>query len=358
MKRSTIILFLQDRLLYMYLCLLIIGLGTGIMLVDKVSPSGLIDGGIIFYFILLSLFLMGLWLVIDYLRQKAYYYQVKDAINRSDVDAIDIVQAMVTREQYLVAKLLQEQYSNYLNELRIYRRQQELHNHFVLQWVHHMKTPVSVIDLHIQEALQQIPYTEEEQETLVVSIQEETNRMIRDLEMMLYTARLDKFEIDGRFKKNSLHKLISSVINAHKSFWIRYSIFPRIDGEVWIETDEKWMTFLLNQLVSNAIKYSKDKPGTKQLVFRLEESVHGGGKLSVIDEGIGIASHDLPRVFEPFFTGENGRTAGESTGMGLYLAKEVCNRLGHALSVTSVLGEGTTFIVSFEPRGIHMFDIR
>ncbi|KEK21913.1 sensor histidine kinase [Bacillus gaemokensis] len=358
MKKSTIILFLQDRLLYMYLCLLIIGLGTGIMLVDNVSPSGLIDEGIIFYFILLSLFLMGLWLVIDYLRQKAYYNQVNDAINRSDVEAIEIVQAMVTREQYLVARLLQEQYSSYLNELRIYRRQQELHNHFVLQWVHHMKTPVSVIDLLIQEALQQMPYTEEEQEQLVVSIQEETNRMTRDLEMMLYTARLEKFEIDSHLKKIPLHKLISTVINAHKSFCIRYSIYPRIDGEAWIETDEKWMKFVLNQLVSNAIKYSKGKPGAKQLVFCLEESVHGGGKLSVVDEGIGIASHDLPRVFEPFFTGENGRTAGESTGMGLYLAKEVCNRLGHALSVTSVLGEGTTFIVSYEPRGIHMFDIK
>ncbi len=355
MKGLSVTLFFRDRLLYVLLCVLIVGLGVGFMLLEKKRYPGVIDTGTIYYFVVLALFFIVLWLIVDYIRQKAYYKQIGNAIERVDeLQAVAIVQSMVTREQRLVAHLLEKQHNAYLNELGKYRRQQELHNHFVLQWVHHMKTPVSVIDLLAQEALQEMPSTKEGQKQLVVSMQEEAERMTRGLEMMLYTARLEKFEIDLHLKKIPLHELIRTVMNAHKRLCIRHSIFPQINGEAWVETDEKWMTVVLNQFVSNAIKYSKSKPGEKKLVFHLESNMNGGSKLSVTDEGAGIAPHDMSRIFEPFFTGENGRTAGESTGMGLYLAKQVCNRLGHGLSAASDLGVGTTFTVTFEPGGIHM----
>jgi signal transduction histidine kinase len=355
-KGMSVAYFLRDRIVYVLLYLFVIGLGVGLMLLEEQRDSGVMDRSTTYYFVVLALFFFFLWLAVDYLRQRGYYKQVRDAIERSaELQAAVLVQSVVTNEQRLVAQLLKEQHSAYLHELGKYRRQQELHNHFVVQWVHHMKTPVSVIDLLAQEALQQMPSTVEERK-LVASVVEEADRMTRGLEMMLYTARLDKFEIDLHLKKIPLHELIRAVVNAHKRLCIRHSIFPRIDGEAWVETDEKWMTFVMNQFVSNAIKYSKNKPGTKTIVFHLEASVESGVKLTVTDEGIGIAPHDMPRIFDPFFTGENGRAAGESTGMGLYLAKQVCNRLGHGLSATSDLGVGTTFTVTFEPQGIHIFD--
>lgn len=355
MRGLSLALFLRDRLLFIFMALLLLLLSVSMLLLERERYPGLVELGVVYYFIVLGLFFLGTWLAVDYARQRAYFKQLIEAISRSDeLQATRIIQSTVTQEQKLVSKMLEEQNRAYLNELGKYRRQQELHNHFVLQWVHHMKTPVSVVDLLAQEALQKTASTQEEQRSLALSLQEETDRMSRGLEMMLYTARLEKFEIDLHVERTPLHELARQVVNAHKKLCIRHSIFPRIEGEAWVETDEKWMTFVLNQFVSNAIKYSKSKPGPKKLVFTLEDFTNGGGSLKVTDDGIGIASHELPRIFDPFFTGENGRTTGESTGMGLYLAKQVCTRLGHEMSASSVIGESTTMTVTFKPRGIHI----
>ncbi|MFF2885295.1 sensor histidine kinase [Paenibacillus sp. NPDC057967] len=354
---SSVLMFLKDRLLNMLCALTIIGLACCLYLLEQYRYPGLIDTQTIYYFILLAVFVYSIWLAVDYLRMRYYYKQLQEAMERSDeLGAVTLIQSAATGEQRLAARLLQDQHRAYLNELNQHKRQQEIHNHFVMQWVHHMKTPVSVVDLQVQEAFRQPPDTEREWMDLIGSVREETERLTRGLEMMLYTARLDKFELDVHIRKTSLHDMIRSVINAHKRLCIQYSIFPRVEGEAWAETDDKWMTFVLNQLISNAIKYSKNKPGTKTLQFRLEQYSDSSVRLRVTDAGIGIAAHDIPRIFDPFFTGENGRTTGESTGMGLYLAKQVCSRLGHTLQVESELGVGTTFTILFQTRGIHIME--
>ncbi len=352
---QMLLLFLRDRLLYLFFVVLIIILCLCILLLERERHGYYIELNIAYYFILLAVFVVLVWLCVDYLRQRQFYKQMTEAMDKADeLQASTIIQSAVTLEQKRMSRLLEEQHRAYLNELGKYRRQQEQHNHFVLQWVHHMKTPVSVIDLLSQEALQNPASNEEQNKQFALSIQEETERLTRDLELMLYTARLDKYEIDLHIRRVPLHDLTRSVINGHKRLCIRHSIFPKIEGEAWVETDEKWITFVLNQLMSNAIKYSKSKPGTKSLQFRLHSDADGIGWIEVTDQGIGIAAHDIPRVFDPFFTGENGRSTGESTGMGLYLAKQICLRLGHTITITSALGEWTTFHISFKPSGIHL----
>ncbi|TCM98015.1 signal transduction histidine kinase [Paenibacillus sp. BK033] len=313
------------------------------------------DAGLVYYYAELAVFLLIIGLAVDYLRQRGYYKQLQDAIEHgTELNASMVVSSGVTKEQLAVQKLLAAQYGAYLTDLSQYRRQQEQHNHFVLQWVHHMKTPVSVIDLLVQEALQERDVPPAHSERLQ-SIREETGRMTRGLDMMLHTARLDKIEFDLHPRSVALHEAARSVINAHKQLCIRHAIYPRIDGEAVVETDEKWLTFILNQLIGNAIKYSKRKPGSKKLIVSIEQEPDlSAVRMSVIDEGIGIEAHDLPRVFDPFFTGENGRSVEESTGMGLYLAKQVCGRLGHELYAESEVGSGTKVTVVFRPEGIHL----
>ena len=102
--------------------------------------------------------------------------------------------------------------------------------------------------------------------------------------------------------------------------------------------------FIIGQLLTNAVKYTFEE--NKKLYIRAS-CLEGTITLSVQDEGIGIPPSDLPRVTKAFFTGENGRLSGESTGMGLYLAQEVCNRLGHELEITSSKGQGTTVSIVF-----------
>ncbi|MHA7965688.1 sensor histidine kinase [Paenibacillus sp. CAU 1782] len=355
MNKVTLTAFLKDRMLYMITILFLAGFAVLLFVLENYRYPGLVESGTIFYIATLAVFLLIAWLAADYVRQRHFYKQLREAMERAgERDGVAIVNYGVTHEQKLVVSLLQEQNAAFLNELSQYKRQQELRNHFVLQWVHYMKTPVSVIDMQMQEVMRELPMGEEQQRDAAQSIQEEAERLARGLEQMLHTARLDKFALDLHIRRLPLHEIIRSAVNGHKRLCIKHSIFPRIEGEAWVESDEKWITFVLGQLIGNSIKYSKNKPGSKNLKFRLKESGGGEAALEVEDEGIGIMPHDLPRIFDPFFTGENGRTSGESTGMGLYLAKEVCGRLGHSLSAESQPGSGSVFRLTFKPGGIHV----
>jgi signal transduction histidine kinase len=357
MNKVTLTAFLKDRLIYLMTFLFLAGFAILLFVLENYRYPGLIESGTMVYIAVFAVFLLIIWLAADYVRQRHFYRQLQEATERAgERDGAAIVNNGVTHEQKLVVALLQEQNAAFLNELNQYKRQQELRNHFVLQWVHYMKTPVSVIDMQMQEVLRELPLGEEAQREAAQSIQEEAERMTSGLEQMLHTARLDKFALDLHIRRRPLHEILRSAVNSHKRLCIKHSIFPRIDGEAWVESDEKWITFVLNQLIGNSIKYSKTKPGSKNLQFRIKEQNGGAVTLEVEDEGIGILPHDLPRIFDPFFTGENGRSSGESTGMGLYLAKEVCSRLGHSLTAESVPGKGAVFTLTFKPGGIHVME--
>ncbi|REK76875.1 sensor histidine kinase [Paenibacillus paeoniae] len=356
MKIRTAASFIRDRFIYILTGFVITGLGAGLMLLEHARNPEFLDLHALYYFIGASAVFIVLSLTIDYIRQREYYKQILSAIERdNEIQTGAIAQSAVTAEQQYIVRLLEQQSSAYLNQLGAYQRKQELHNHFVLQWVHHMKTPLSVIDLLLQEAAIQQSLSEEEQHELNLSLFEEADRMSKGLEMLLHTARLEKFEMDLHLVKLSLHGLIHEVLITHRRLCVRHHVIPQIHGEASPETDRKWITVVLNQIVSNAIKYSKDKQGIKPLVFHLEQQ-DSVSKLMITDKGSGIASHDLMRIFDPFFTGENGQVAGESTGMGLYLAKQICSRLGHELTVSSKLGVGTTVTLTFPSKGIHILD--
>jgi len=112
----------------------------------------------------------------------------------------------------------------------------------------------------------------------------------------------------------------------------------------YVYTDVMWMEFVLYQLLSNAIKYSEEEGSITVSAEYKNNTVN----LFVIDEGLGIDNSDLPRIYNLFFTGSNGKSKGESTGMGLYMVKEVLDYLGHGIKVSSVKGKGTMFTITFQ----------
>ncbi|GMK42613.1 two-component sensor histidine kinase [Paenibacillus sp. CCS19] len=347
--------FLQDRLPYIITFYMALFFAMLVLTLDLQHGRSLPSISSLLYTALLATVIILGWIAWDYARQRLYYRQVAEMIAADKPTALSIMRVRdgATREQLAVQQLLEKQHKAFADELADYRRQREQHLHFTNQWVHHMKTPVSVIDLLLQQAAEQQD-AENDNQAIRSSMQEELERIYRGLEMMLHTARLDQFRMDVRIDRVSLLPLVRETINRHKKACIRSSIFPRVEGQdVLVETDAKWLSFLLGQFITNAIKYSKDKPGSKTLRFTVSSLPDGGCSLSLTDEGIGIAEHDLPRVFDPFFTGENGRLVEESTGMGLYLAREVCSRLGHDLAIESELGVGTTITIYFYNSAVH-----
>ncbi|MBT2574937.1 sensor histidine kinase [Bacillus sp. ISL-51] len=207
---------------------------------------------------------------------------------------------------------------------------------YMNQWVHQVKTPLSVINLIIQE----------EDEPIFEQIKKEVRQIEYGLETLLYSSRLDLFERDFKIEAVSLSELVQSIVQSYKRFFIQYRVYPKtkILAEDKIYTDAKWLKFAIGQVVTNAVKYSAG------MSDRLELNVFRDGDKTVLevrDHGVGIPSQDLKRVFDPYYTGENGRRFQESTGIGLHLVKEITGKLNHEVEISSSPGEGTAVRFSF-----------
>lgn len=199
-----------------------------------------------------------------------------------------------------------------------------------------MKTPLSVIEL----------ITQEENGEVFESIVEEVDQMQYGLEMVLYMARLQTFEQDFYVERVSLQEIVQEVIRENKRLFIRSYVYPevKVKQTIMVETDRKWLRFVIHQVISNAIKYSA---GSRKNVTITTLEEERSVILEINDHGVGIPKEDLPRVFRPFYTGINGRKFKESTGMGLYLVKNIIKRLEHDIEIKSEVGKGTTICIIF-----------
>jgi signal transduction histidine kinase len=312
-----------------------------LLLVIQLGFTSLAAGEVLYILLLAGVF-TSLILALDYARQRGFRRALRRALEdpRNDTP----LPPGSTREQRAFRQLLQDRQRRLAHELRMQRTQADDHRAFVDLWVHQMKTPLSVLELTAQQA-------EGDSDTWD-SVSEELERLSHGLDLMLQAARLERFDLDLRPASVDLRELARGVVNDLKRSWIRSGVFPRIDAPdapVMVETDPKWFEVVLRQLLSNAIKYSE--PGGEVLIGI--EPGTGGVTLCVRDQGIGIPPEDLPRVFERFFTGTNGRLRRASTGMGLYLAARICGHLGHSLEIDSAPGQGTVVRMHFSHRSLH-----
>ena len=285
------------------------------------------------YALFLGLFVFALYLGYRYATHRLMYKRLTDppASLTSTIQLADA--APLSRA---VDETIDHQYRYYQQQLKVWERKQQEHLAFMNQWVHQMKTPLSVIELITQDA----------EDPKLASISEEADQMKRGLEMVLYMARLDTFEHDFHVEKKSLRDIVHEVVHENKRYFIRSYVYPDIQivPELTVETDVKWLRFVLQQIVTNAIKYSA---GTRTKVTATAYTEGRAVVLEVTDRGAGIPKQDVKRVFQPFFTGENGRKYKESTGMGLYLAKEIIGKLNHEIELESEEGQGTTVRIIF-----------
>lgn len=201
-----------------------------------------------------------------------------------------------------------------------------------------MKTPVSVINLLLQEY---------EGEEVSSNIQQELDKIDKGLNMAMYFARLDQFQKDFSVEKVNLYNDVIELVNKERRLFIKNRIIPKVelDKDLVVYSDKKWLRFIIEQIIINGVKYSKDY-GKYLIIKNIENSEYI--IINIIDEGIGIPKKDIKRVFEPFFTGKNGRKFGESTGMGLYIVKKVCDNLGHRVEIKSEIEKGTRVSILFK----------
>lgn len=194
-------------------------------------------------------------------------------------------------------------------------------------WAHQIKSPVAAMQLMLRP----------EDEALRAQV----FRVDQYVNMALAYLRTDSQSTDFVFRQCSLEKAARACVRKYAPLFIRAKVRVQVCGEdTKVLSDEKWLCFLIEQVLSNAIKYT---PEGGSVTISIAQDA-----LTVSDTGIGIAPEDLPRVFDKGFTGENGRLDKRATGVGLYLVSRVAGKLGHTVTLTSVQGEGTTVRFGFE----------
>ena len=232
------------------------------------------------------------------------------------------------------------------------RNQSEMREYYAM-WVHQIKTPIAAMRLLQQvqrnrlEAGDEITIGVEDAESL--QVQAELEKELFDIEqyvnMALQYQRVNTPGNDYVLEKLRLDDIVREVIHKYAGLMVRAHIpLQYEETDVMVTTDAKWVSFALEQILSNAIKYSRVE---QQIVIETvpEENVD---YLKIADHGIGIRAEDLSRVFEKGYTGYNGHADKKSTGIGLYLCRLVLTKLGHTIRMESVQGEGTTVWIGFQ----------
>ncbi|MGG0669524.1 sensor histidine kinase [Lederbergia citrisecunda] len=285
------------------------------------------------YSIIMSLLLTAGFLIGKFIMRRSYY---KAILRKPEKMEDALIRNVQTTEQRKSTEFMRNLYGMYQNEVQSLYASQHRQLQFVNQWVHQMKTPISVINLLLQE----------DGELDKRSIREEVDKIQRGLDVVLVNARLETFKEDMQIEQVGLKNLIQQIVTDHKRLFITNGVFPviSIDESLVVATDAKWMKIVIGQFITNAVKYTFEKG--KRLYVTAEQTAKGF-ELTIRDEGVGIPASDLKRVTKAFFTGENGRLTGESTGMGLYIADEVCSKLGHPLTIESEVGKGTSVKILF-----------
>ena len=278
----------------------------------------------------LGLVIMG----VDFLREFRAHKRRRDCI-----DAVTVERRSIPDEYSIAATDYEELIRALWDRIEnlsdtSFSRQQEMKDYYTT-WVHQIKTPLSVMQMMVQ--------SEDTEQNRAMAA--ELFRMEQYVEMALGYVRLGDDASDVVIKECNLDELIrASVRRFAPQFIAKKLTFSYEPADVTAVTDGKWFAFLLEQLLSNAVKYTYEGGVSVTLT---EDA-----KVIIKDTGIGIAPEDVPRIFEKGFTGFNGRLgtggtpqSGRATGLGLYLCKKVAHKLNVGLSVTSEVGKGSTFTI-------------
>ena len=281
--------------------------------------------GILTLVIATALFVYGI------IKDKKRHEDMKDILlKRADVDPDSYPESLsVVEDDYLkLVTLLKEEIVRRENDFEDKNR--NLSDYYTM-WVHQIKTPIASMKLKLSEA-------DSESARLISA---DLRRIEQYVDMVLTYVRLSSDSTDYVFKRVKADSIIRPAVRKFSHDFISRKLSLSYESsDIEILTDEKWLGFVIEQLLSNAVKYTKEG-GITISVTEEENAVN----ISVKDTGIGIPGENLPRIFESGYTGFNGRTDSHSSGIGLYICKKICDNLGITIEVSSEVSKGSEFVL-------------
>lgn len=281
----------------------------------------------VIYPALLCFIFGALLLFYDFYRVKKKHALLGQIHHMSDVISEILPKAeRIEEEDYQeILRLLSEEQNIFQTETN--RRYADMVDYYTV-WAHQIKTPIASMRLNLQN----------EDSKLSRKLSGDLLRVEQYVEMVLTFLRLDFDNTDYVIKEYDLDGIVKQAVKKFAGEFISRKLSLNYEPfHTTVITDEKWLSFVIEQVLSNALKYTPS--GSVTLILEPEK------KLCIRDTGIGIAPSDLPRIFENGYTGYNGRTHKKASGIGLYLCKRICTNLGHSITADSTLDEGTTITI-------------
>ena len=292
---------------------------------------------IIFFVFFIWFFPLSTYILIEYMKYRKYFSNINNILE--SLDKKYLLPEVLQEPNFMVGEnindILKELSRDMHEQVKHYRNIQEEYREYIEMWVHEIKTPIASSKLLIENNTNEVTR----------KIDTQMDRIENYVEQVLYYSRSDEVGKDYIIKKVGLSKLVKDVIKRNQRDFISKRISLQLgDLDEIIYSDTKWVEFILNQIIGNAIKYSKGKDDKIEIYLK---KISSAVILTIKDHGVGIIERDLNRVFEKGFTGENGRKFGKSTGIGLYLCKKLTDKLGLGLQVQSEENVGTEISIIF-----------
>lgn len=282
-------------------------------------------------------FILGvLFLIADFrrVRKKSMLLGRIHGISDMILDALPESGSIEEGEYQRILRLITEEH--HLYQTAAMRQYEDMVDYYTV-WVHQIKTPIASMRLRLQN----------EDSVFSRKLSGDLRRVEQYVEMVLAFLRLNSDSTDYVIKEQDLDGIIRQAVKKFSGEFIGRKLSLHYEPvNIKVVTDEKWLSFVLEQILSNALKYT---PSGSIAIFLEPEK-----KLCIQDTGIGIAKSDLPRIFENGFTGYNGRIDKKASGIGLYLCKHICDNLGHGIYAESEVDKGTRIILDLEQAGVEV----
>ena len=288
------------------------------------------------YPVILCLCLGFFFMVLDVRRVKKKHRQLNQIQNLTDLltQSLPVADGLEDEDYQAILAMFQQEHTDVMNQKQ--QTYMEMVDYYTI-WAHQIKTPIASMRLTLQN----------EDTTLSRQLTNDLFRIEHYVEMVMTFLRLNSQSTDYVLREYDLDEMLRQCVKKFAGEFISRKlklVYEPLHTKVL--TDEKWLSFVIEQVLSNALKYTPS--GSVSITMESENT------LCIRDTGIGIAAEDLPRIFEQGYTGYNGRMDKKASGIGLYLCKRICGKLGHGITAQSKVDEGTCIMIDLSRKSLEV----
>ena len=278
-----------------------------------------------------------LYLTIDYVRRRNYFNNLNNVLEKLDRRYLiaEVMKSSYKLEDKIYRNIIRKSNKSVIERINQIADEKKDYKEYIEAWVHDIKLPITAMEL----------ICENNKDEAARKIQAELAKVDNLIETVLFYAKADEVYKDYLIKETSLSQIINETISKSKAFFIQNKTIIEVECKAdLVVSDKKWLEFIFSQILINAVKYKKNSI-CKINIYTTENDEEI--RLYFEDDGIGIKESEIKRIFDKGFTGSNGRNNSKSTGIGLYLCKKLCLKLGLQVYAESKVNEYTKIIIAF-----------